>query len=109
MVALATMLWSSQFPVAQAAARSHIRTRSEAMNDAQVPTRRNFLKSSAGAAAGAAFAGAMLSTPSVYAQADETIKIGLIGCGGRGTGAAGQTDLDRLVCLCIHGRRDDQD
>jgi len=52
------------------------------MNEAQVPSRRDFLKSSAGAAAGAAFAGAMLTTPAVYAQADETIKIGLIGCGG---------------------------
>ena len=60
------------------------------MNEAQVPSRRDFLKSSAGAAAGAAFAGAMLSSTGVYAQADETIKIGLIGCGGRGTGAASQ-------------------
>ena len=60
------------------------------MNEDKVPSRRDFLKSSAGAAAGAAFAGTMMSAPAVYAQADETIKIGLIGCGGRGTGAAGQ-------------------
>jgi myo-inositol 2-dehydrogenase/D-chiro-inositol 1-dehydrogenase len=53
-----------------------------------VPTRRDFLKTS-GVAAGAALA-STLAAPSVYAQADETIKIGLIGCGGRGTGAAGQ-------------------
>jgi myo-inositol 2-dehydrogenase/D-chiro-inositol 1-dehydrogenase len=60
------------------------------MNEVQVPSRRDFLKTSAGAAAGAAFAGTMLTASGVYAQTDDTIKIALIGCGGRGTGAAGQ-------------------
>jgi predicted dehydrogenase len=54
-----------------------------------VPSRRDFLKTS-GVAAGAALAGTLVAPSGVYAQADETIKIGLIGCGGRGTGAAGQ-------------------
>ena len=56
------------------------------MSDA---TRRSFLKTSA-VAAGAG----LLTVPSIsagaYAAADDTIKVGLIGCGGRGTGAASQ-------------------
>ncbi len=51
-------------------------------------TRRNFLKTS-----GSAFAGAALATPLIlprpgYTAEDNTIKIALVGCGGRGTGAA---------------------
>ncbi len=47
-------------------------------------TRRNFLKSSSAAAGIAAFAAS-----SVHAGGtDETIRVGLVGCGGRGTGAA---------------------
>jgi predicted dehydrogenase len=53
-------------------------------------TRRDFLKTSAGIAAGAAVAGTLVRPMPVYAQASDEIKIGLIGCGGRGTGAAGQ-------------------
>ncbi len=51
-------------------------------------TRRNFLKTSGSALAGAALA-APLALPRVgYAAEDNTIKIALVGCGGRGTGAA---------------------
>lgn len=47
-------------------------------------SRRNFLKSSSAAAGIAAFAAS-----SVHAGGtDETIRVGLVGCGGRGTGAA---------------------
>lgn len=54
------------------------------------PTRRQFLKTSTVAAAGAG-ALAHLATPSgAFAGNDETIRIGLVGCGGRGTGAASQ-------------------
>ena len=54
-------------------------------------SRRDFLKGSAGIVAGAAAAGAILPVGGVFAAgADDTIKIGLVGCGGRGTGAAGQ-------------------
>ncbi|MHB8521692.1 MAG: Gfo/Idh/MocA family protein [Limisphaerales bacterium] len=51
-------------------------------------SRREFIKTSSKAAAGAALAGAI----AVRSHADEnnTIKIALIGCGGRGTGAAAQ-------------------
>jgi predicted dehydrogenase len=49
-------------------------------------TRRDFLKTSA-AAAGAAVA-TQLSLPTVYAAGSDQIKVGLIGCGNRGRGAA---------------------
>jgi predicted dehydrogenase len=51
-------------------------------------TRREFIKSSTKAAAGAALASAIAARS--YAAEDNTIKIALIGCGGRGTGAAAQ-------------------
>jgi predicted dehydrogenase len=52
------------------------------------PSRRDFLRTSGTAAAGVALAGA-LARPG-YAAEDNTIKIALIGCGGRGTGAAAE-------------------
>jgi predicted dehydrogenase len=51
-------------------------------------TRREFLKTSGTAVAAAAFAGAV-ARPG-YAAENNTIKIALVGCGGRGTGAAAQ-------------------
>jgi len=52
--------------------------------------RRDFLKTSTIAAVGAGVFGSLASLPRAYAGGDDLIKIGLIGCGGRGTGAAGQ-------------------
>ena len=52
------------------------------------PSRREFLKSSSVAAA--TLAGSLSIARSAHAGSDDTIKIGLIGCGGRGTGACGQ-------------------
>jgi predicted dehydrogenase len=49
-------------------------------------SRRDFLKSSA-VAAGTAVA-TQLSLPGVHAAGNDVIKVGVIGCGGRGTGAA---------------------
>src|SRR3954462_12975077 len=49
-------------------------------------SRRNFLKSSA--AVGAAATIASLGTNYAHAQGQGRIKVGLVGCGGRGTGAA---------------------
>ncbi len=49
-------------------------------------TRRDFLKATALSAGAVILAGARL--PSAYAAGSDTIKVGLIGCGGRGTGAA---------------------
>ena len=51
-------------------------------------TRRDFLKTSTKAAAGAALIGAV-ARPG-YAAGDDTIKVALVGCGGRGGGAAMQ-------------------
>jgi len=52
-------------------------------------SRREFLQSSGLAAMGTALA-AHLAVPSAHAAGDDAIKVGLIGCGGRGTGAAAQ-------------------
>jgi predicted dehydrogenase len=49
-------------------------------------SRREFLKRSGGVLAGGALAGAIASR--AYAGEDNTIKVALVGCGGRGTGAA---------------------
>ncbi len=48
--------------------------------------RRQFLKQSGSLAAGAAVLGSF-PTSGVYAAQDETIRLVLIGCGGRGSGA----------------------
>ncbi|MBS0266560.1 MAG: Gfo/Idh/MocA family oxidoreductase [Planctomycetes bacterium] len=52
--------------------------------------RRDFLKTSSLAAVGASVLGGLGSLPGAYAASDDTIKIGLIGCGGRGSEAAVQ-------------------
>jgi predicted dehydrogenase len=57
-------------------------------NEANRTTRREFLKTSGTAVAAAALASA-ISSPG-YAAENNTIKIALVGCGGRGTGAAAQ-------------------
>jgi predicted dehydrogenase len=54
------------------------------MNRATSTSRRDFLKTTA------AVAGGLALTSNVHAGGDDVIKIGLIGCGQRGTGAAGQ-------------------
>ena len=48
--------------------------------------RRDFLKASAAAAGAATVAGL---TPTAFAAGNDTIKVGVIGCGGRGMGAVG--------------------
>lgn len=57
-------------------------------NSSKSPTRRQFLQQSSGALAGAALFSAISARS--YAAENNTIKIALIGCGGRGTGAAQQ-------------------
>lgn len=51
--------------------------------------RRSFLKTSTVAAVGATLGGLSIAR-SAHAAGDDQIKVGLIGCGGRGTGAAAQ-------------------
>jgi myo-inositol 2-dehydrogenase/D-chiro-inositol 1-dehydrogenase len=52
-------------------------------------TRRNFLKTTSTAVGGALLGGLSIER-SAYAAGDDTVKIALIGCGGRGSGAANQ-------------------
>ncbi len=59
-----------------------------APSDAQATTRRQFLKTSTVAIAGAALAGGA-ARPG-YAAESNTIKLALVGCGSRGSGAAAQ-------------------
>src|SRR5256885_4111360 len=55
----------------------------------QLSTRRSFLKTSGAVALGGAISAPLiLGTKSSAASPGDTIKVGLIGCGGRGTGAA---------------------
>ncbi|MCI0533895.1 MAG: Gfo/Idh/MocA family oxidoreductase [Verrucomicrobiales bacterium] len=62
------------------------------MNESQNPTennrtsRREFIKSTGRVAAASALAGVAL--PHVHAAEDNTLQVALVGCGGRGTGAA---------------------
>ncbi len=53
------------------------------------PSRREFLKSSSALVASGALASGLLVSRSAHAAGSDTMKIGLIGCGGRGTGAVG--------------------
>src|SRR4051812_12873172 len=57
--------------------------------DPSSTSRRDFLKTSTLAAAAAATTQFTLQS-AVWASGDDTIKVGLVGCGGRGTGAASQ-------------------
>ncbi len=61
-------------------------------------TRREFVKSTAAVTAG------MLAAPLVHGAGGDTIKVGLVGCGGRGTGAAAQAlDADPGVVIWAMG------
>ncbi len=55
-------------------------------NNTNTTSRRDFLKNTGRLAAASALAGVAL--PAVHAAEDNTIQVALIGCGGRGTGAA---------------------
>jgi predicted dehydrogenase len=54
------------------------------------PSRRDFLRTTSTAAVGAAATGALTVERSAWAAGSDEIKVGLIGCGGRGSGAANQ-------------------
>jgi predicted dehydrogenase len=56
--------------------------------DIENTSRREFLKTSTSLAFGATLAGTLAVPRGVHAGVGETLKVGLIGCGGRGTGAA---------------------
>src|SRR5437016_839654 len=56
------------------------------MNEQTGNSRREFLKTTGVAMTAGALAGATI--PAVHAAQDSTVQIALVGCGGRGTGAA---------------------
>ncbi|HET6881402.1 MAG TPA: Gfo/Idh/MocA family oxidoreductase [Pirellulales bacterium] len=69
-----------------------------------VPSRRDFLKQSGAAVVGGAVAGTLSVGRSAYAGGDDVLKVGLIGCGNRGTGAAKNALLaDKNVKLTALG------
>ena len=57
------------------------------MSDSMKPSRREFLKGTTAAAAGIALAGGLDIARTAHAAGSDELKIALIGCGGRGTGA----------------------
>jgi len=70
--------------------------------DPNKPSRRQFLTQSAGVVAGSVLTGVTLS--GAYAGEDNTIRLALVGCGGRGSGAVGDalsssTGPTRLVAM----------
>jgi myo-inositol 2-dehydrogenase/D-chiro-inositol 1-dehydrogenase len=73
------------------------------MNASQNTTRRKFLKSTA-ALAGGALASKLTTGEVTYAGGSDIIRVGMIGCGGRNTGAAAQALTadpgTRLVAMC---------
>src|SRR5690349_24616710 len=59
-------------------------------NEEKRDQRREFLKASALVAGGVMLNGVAFANGGAHSSVDDTIKIALIGCGGRGTGAAFQ-------------------
>ena len=57
------------------------------MNDRTKPSRREFLKGTTAAAAGIALVGGLDIARTAHAAGSDELKIALIGCGARGTGA----------------------
>ena len=55
--------------------------------NAQRHSRRDFLKTSTAAAMGVTMAARIKPMPGIYAAGSDSMRVGLIGCGGRGTGA----------------------
>ncbi|WP_437227307.1 Gfo/Idh/MocA family oxidoreductase [Planctomicrobium sp. SH661] len=66
---------------------SSIAPQPESQHDA---SRRDFLKAGTVAGVAGTLLGTFAAAPQVYAAGEEIIRVGLIGCGGRGTGAANQ-------------------
>jgi myo-inositol 2-dehydrogenase / D-chiro-inositol 1-dehydrogenase len=54
---------------------------------ADAPSRRDFIKTSTAAVVGGTIASSLSSIPGAYAAGSDEIRVGVIGCGGRGTGA----------------------
>src|SRR2546428_9913586 len=75
----------------------------KAIQPNQTP-RRQFIKTGGAAVVGGTFAVHLAFTEKAFAANSDTLKIGLIGCGGRGTGAASQAlNADSNVVLSAMG------
>ena len=72
--------------------------------EAQGMSRRELLKSTGRMAAGSAFLAAV--GPRVYAAADNTIRVALIGCGGRGSGAAANAMATKVAPVKLFAMAD---
>ncbi|MBM3840587.1 MAG: Gfo/Idh/MocA family oxidoreductase [Verrucomicrobia bacterium] len=66
------------------------RSKAESRPERGLPSRRTFLKQASAAAVGTGMAADLDLSRSAYAAGSDEIKLGLVGCGGRGTGAAAQ-------------------
>jgi predicted dehydrogenase len=76
---------------------------SHTTSGAPAATRRDFLKAST-AAVGGALAATLPPAPGVHAAGSDVLRVGLIGCGGRGTGACAQAlNADQNVKLVALG------
>ena len=60
------------------------------INGTKHTSRRSFLKTSSAAVASSALVSGLNIARSAHAAGNDTLKVGLVGCGGRGTGAASQ-------------------
>ena len=66
--------------------RTGVRHGSAALK-AGTPSRRDFIKTSTAAIVGGTIASSLSTIPGAYAAGSDEIRVGVIGCGGRGTGA----------------------
>ena len=73
------------------------------MNTENKNSRRDFVKTSA-VLTGGVMATPLLSKANFFSGAEDTIKVALVGCGGRGTGAAMQALFYKTKCkTCCDG------
>jgi predicted dehydrogenase len=71
---------------------------------ASLPDRRDFLKTGAVSMSAAALAGGFPARAGLHAAGDDTLRVGLVGCGGRGSGAAQQAlSADKYTKLVAMG------
>ncbi len=76
----------------------------EQANAHRTTSRREFLKTSTTAAVGGVFATHLSLSGKSFAASSDTLKVGLVGCGGRGAGAANQAlHADKNVVLYAVG------
>ena len=79
---------------------------SPSQNSKPARTRRGFLAQTGAIGVGAAMARSLATPRQVHAGADDTLKLALIGCGSRGTGAVAQALSTSGAGQAVgHGRR----